>query len=126
MKIDLKKLEGECPQGELLSSFVPRRIITEFIKERNKNQLFTKVVVGLEIEIYLMDTSGYMFRDIAIEWSNINILEEVGKIMGVSVYRDNTYQIKSDEFFLFDNEDNLPFTKQYLRGKKLERILNGK
>lgn len=121
MKIDIELYKKECPKYELHSNWVPRRIMTELIKQRSMNAThYGKIVVGFDVLLYLEDMAGFNIRPIDFKSS---YLEWVGSFSGWDVYKDNTWQMKSDEVFLFNEEYEIPFMKSYQRKKKLERIL---
>lgn len=121
MEINIKEIENNKPSVALLD-YMPRKIITEINKTRNiylqQGNYYDKCVVGLDIILYLEDSNSFI-----LTFSDNQELEYVGNLMGIKIYRDNTYKIKGNELFFFDDENQLPFRKSYQRMKKLERIL---
>jgi len=122
--IDIKELEKSCPQFELLSNWVPRKIITEINKERNVLRItnpkhnYGCIVVGFEIFGYLLDTPLFSIKLNSAHPK----FECVGALSSIDVYIERYGLLNGNEIEFFNE------TKEYLkpiyRQKKLERILN--
>ena len=87
--------------------WIPIKIITEFNHQRSihflKNENYNKVVVGLEIMIYLEHNSGFHFDSFNEETH----IEKIGSMMGLEVFKDNTQLLKWDEYLFFNDEKEI-------------------
>ena len=104
-------------------STIARKIITHIISEKNSHYFINKVVVGRDIYDYLADLSRFHIKDFDINGVK-NLISEVGNVIGMNIYIDNTYSIKPNEVLYFENEMELPFVKSYIRKVKMNRLIS--
>ena len=126
MRIDIDQIKLNGDTALANHSTISRKIIAKILGESNKllsnRQFLRKIVVGEEIMDYISDIPGFNIIPLTPK-TKPDILLEMGSIAGITVYRDYTYKMKVDEVLFFNEKTELPFYNNYLRQKKLERIL---
>jgi len=123
MRIDTNKIFKKYSAQEnyrtTYRDFVNKEILSAIHIEALKHT-YTNIIVGVEILDYLVDSN--MFHYNGFDNPNINTVERIGSLYGLSIYKDNTYHIKDDEVLFFDKIKNLSFIKKFIRNQKINRL----
>jgi len=113
MRLDINKIaekySAQKNYMETYRDFVNKEIMSALYSESAKH-IHINIIVGGEILDYIIDNKTFHYN--GFDNPNINLVERIGSLYGLNIYKDNTYHIKNDEFLFFDKIKDLSFIKK--------------